>query len=281
MNILLTGSTGYLGSNLAKELTQRGYSVACVVRNKNKLGRLNDLRRDVLILSIDDMQPDFRRIHFDVVIHTACTYERGGSTLHDVLEGNFYFPMQVFQLALKSGVKRWINTGTCLPPETNSYALAKSQFVQWGKYFAEKGELQFINLVLEHFYGPAAPENQFIGWVIRKLRNNEPLRLTEGKQRRDFIYIDDVLHVYNEVACSDFSQPFIEIPVGTGVSPTIREVVQYLKAITGSHSELYFGAVPTRQHKYNSCCDTALLRSMDILPKMDWKAGMEMLLNRS
>lgn len=151
--------------------------------------------------------------------------------------------------------------------------IVKKQFCQRGRLYAELGQIQFLDLQLEHFYGPGAPEDQFVTWVVRRLKSGEPLELTAGTQRRDFIYID-VLRVYRIIIDKEFKDSYVEIPVGTGVAPTIREVVEYLKEITQSQSELRFGNIPQRANEPNSCCDIETLKVLGAAPSVGWKEDM-------
>lgn len=272
--ILLTGATGFLGSQIAERLLARGQIIACPVRNIQNLRRLQYLCNQVKLIPIERLESGIAEFKADTVIHTACAYARGSSTWQDMLDANLMFPLRVLEEVKKHQRIRWINTDTCLPIYLNEYALSKKQFCQWGKYYGEQNELQFINLQLEHFYGPNAPEDQFLEWAIRKLKKNEPLELTIGTQKRDFVYIGGVLDVYEAMLEKEMSAVYINVPVGTGEAPTIREVIEHLKKCVNSSSELRFGVRPLRDGEPNSCCDTNILKSLGIGPFTQWREGM-------
>lgn len=279
MKILLTGATGYLGSRLARRLIGKGHTLGCIVRYPESLGRLESLRERVTLLPIEQLENEIALFRPEIVINTACTYSKKESIESDILSGNLIFPLQVMWAVKKTGVRRWINTDTSLPSMLNSYALSKSQLVQWGAFYAEAGEFEFINLSLEHFYGPDTSEENFILWAIQKLKRNDPLALSAGTQKRDFIYIDDVLSVYEAVIYHSFEKSFEKIEVGTGEAPTIREVVEYLKAITHSKSLLNFGAIPIRKGESDSHCNTEQMLELGIGSPTDWQVGMKLLVN--
>lgn len=278
MKILITGGTGYLGSHLVQRCLEQGHELACVVRSAANLKRLDQFRRDVTLIETGQIEKGIKEFAPKTVIHTACTYARGKNTLEDVLLGNLLFPLNVLQASCRCGVSRWINTGTCLPDYINSYSLAKNQFSQWGRFYAEAGKIQFLNLRLEHFYGPDAPEDNFLTWIIRKLKANEPIDLTAGTQKRDFIFIEDVLDVYSHLLDWPVQEDYFEVPVGTGIAPSIREVVEYLAALTQSSSQLHFGAVPFRRDEPDSRCDVIILEGMEITPQTPWQEGLQLVL---
>ena len=275
----MTGATGYLGSLLARRLAENNHTLGCVVRHPERLGRLEPLRKRLQLISAERLEDGIASFRPEIVIHTAAAYSRGGNTERDVIEGNLLYPLRVMQAVRDTGIVRWINTDTMLPPALNSYAFTKKQFAQWGAYYAGNGEFEFINLVLEHFYGPDAPEDNFLSWVIQKLNQNVPVDLTLGTQKRDFIHVENVLDVYEAVLNYPVEEPYWKIEVGTGAAPAIREVVEYLKAIMNSKSTLNFGAVPMRKHEPDSCCDVTALLQLGIGTPLDWQAGMKLLVN--
>lgn len=275
MKILVTGGTGYLGSHLVHRIYESGNEIASIVEDPKNLGRLETMKEQLKVIPVKDMLQEIQKFSPEIVIHTACVYSREGVSEQDVFCGNLSFPFEVLQIAKAAGVKKWINTASSLPYMTNSYALAKEQFSQWGKFYAEEGELCFVNLSLEHFYGKDTPKSNFLTWVIEKLKNNEALDLTLGTQKRDFIFIDDVLRVYDVVLNKDFEENYIEIPVGTGETPSIREVVEYLKVLIGSESKLNFGAIPMREDEPDSHCDIGMLQNIGVLPVVNWKIGFK------
>jgi nucleoside-diphosphate-sugar epimerase len=73
--------------------------------------------------------------------------------------------------------------------------------------------------------------------------------LTLGEQKRDFIYIDDVVSAYLMIMkkAIDFDNTFIEFDVGSGQSISIRSFVETVHRLTSSQTHLSFGAMPYRQ----------------------------------
>lgn len=279
MNVIITGGTGYLGSRLVRRFLDIGHHILCLTIPDDPCINLADIREKINFVCTKDpfMMENICAYRPDVVVHTATVYERGNATIDQVFEANLEFPFHVLCAAMQGKAKRWINTATSLPDGINSYSLSKAQFGEWGRLLAHRGGLEFVNLKLEHFYGENGPDTHFLTQVTRKLKANEPLDLTVGTQHRDFVYIGDIVDCFAHMLTAPVDG-FMEVHIGTGVSPSIREVVEYLKYLSGSVSELRFGAVPLRENEPDCVCDTAEMKSLGMECKYSWREGMKKLI---
>ena len=185
----------------------------------------------------------------DTIIHTATCYGRKGESTSEILQANLVFPLNLLNAAIEAGVDLFINTDTVLDKLLNPYALSKGQFAEWGKYFADQKMIHFLNLKLEHFYGPNDDDTKFTAHVINNCLKNVPeLNLTLGEQQRDFIYIDDVIAAYLLLLDkhTSFEDQFVEFEIGSGIAITIKHFVETVHRLTASTTRLNFGALPYR-----------------------------------
>ncbi|MFZ2406733.1 MAG: NAD(P)-dependent oxidoreductase [Methylobacter sp.] len=250
--ILLTGVTGFLGSHLAKALLSDGYEVVALKRKSSPLRRVESFAADIVFIDIEDL--DFARLFskfgkIDIIIHTATCYGRNNESVSEIFSANTEFSLRLLDAGKRAGVKVFLNTDTTLDKYLNQYSLSKKQFLQWGKYFSKHEEILFGNIRLEHFYGPDDEPTKFSTYVINSCLGNVPeLRLTKGEQKRDFIYIDDVISAYMVLLekIDSFSNYFVEFDVGTGQPVSIREFVETVHCLTNSKAHLAFGALPYR-----------------------------------
>ena len=252
MRILLTGITGYLGSHLANALLNAGYEVVGLKRQSSSLQRIESILPKVMLYDLDDtnLTIQLKQIgKIDGVIHTATCYGRKGEEDYEILSANLIFPFNLLNAAINIDAKFFINTDTALANFLNPYALSKGQFAEWGRYFAQQKKIRFLNLKLEHFYGPSDDKSKFTTYVINSCLDNVPeLKLTLGGQQRDFIYIDDVVTAYMLLLekQASFSDNFIEYEVGSGSSMTIRKFAETAHQLIASKTRLNFGALPYR-----------------------------------
>lgn len=282
MNILLTGGTGYLGSHLARALVAAGHRVAVLMRRSSDRQRLDDIRAELAWYDLErgGMADAFSDMRFDAVVHTATCYGRGGESAGAVFAANTVWPLQLLEMAISAGVPLFINTDTSLDRSLNPYALSKKQFRDWGYRLADEKKIGFHNILLEHFYGPGDLESKFITQVIRRCLRCEPeLMLTSGTQRRDFIFIDDVVTAYLLIlqrADAENGPGFREYGLGSGTAVAIREAVVLIRELTGSVTALNFGAVPLRNNEVMvSQADIGALRALGWQPRVSLADGLK------
>lgn len=272
--ILLTGATGYLGSHLAEALVAKGHSVVALKRKASSLRHIVSILPRITLLDVDGLDlsapfSDYGKI--DAVIHTATNYGRSGESASQVADANLSFPLKLVDAAIASGVNVFLNTDTALDKSLNAYSLSKRQFAEWGRHFSRQKKIRFLNLRLEHFYGSGDDDTKFTTQVIKSCLMNAPeLKLTLGEQKRDFIYIDDVIAAYlllleKQESLVDW---FMEFDVGSGEPVTIRQFVELVHQLTASSTHLNFGAHSYREREMMfSQANTEPLR------KLGWRCG--------
>ena len=211
MKLLITGGTGFLGSNLARHLVEKGHEVCVLARHSSAPNRLHGYEKRLNLLvfdSIDGARELVSRTRPDCIIHTACNYGRAGEAIRDVTGTNLTFPLALLEAAISNATGSFINTDTSLEKYLNPYTLSKKQFAEWGEWLAGKQRIQFINVLLEHIFGPGDNASKFTTHVIRScIQEAQRLELTPGEQQRDFIYIDDIVDALIEAAEKDLKYP--------------------------------------------------------------------------
>ena len=199
--IFLTGATGYLGSRIAYSLSQQGYRIVALARPSSHIPSiLEDSEIDWFRFSnYPELRNAFKseRI-FDrvqIVVHCATNYGRGDITFIDQLEANLFLPLHLLDIADRQHIPYFINTDTILDKRVSIYSRSKDQFSDWIK--SGVGKTCALNCVLEHFYGPFDDQTKFLSWLLNSLLFDDcDINLTKGMQKRDFIYVSDVVSAF-------------------------------------------------------------------------------------
>ena len=284
--ILLTGVTGFLGSHLAKAMLEYGHDVCALKQKSSSIDRIKTIMSDITLFDVDelDFKQLFHRSKVDTIIHTATCYGRNNESVSEIFSSNTEFPLRLLDAGYHAGVNLFINTDTILDKYLNLYSLSKNQLLQWGKFFSIHKKIKFVNLRLEHFYGANDNASKFTAYVINNCLANVPeLKLTIGEQKRDFIYIDDVVSAYMLVLekFGDFDKYFFELDVGCGQSVSIRSFVETVHYLTKSKTHLAFGAVPYRDGEVmHSEADISGLTALGWQYQYDVVAGLKKVINQ-
>ncbi|WP_426092447.1 NAD-dependent epimerase/dehydratase family protein [Flavobacterium sp. DSR3-2] len=253
--ILLTGATGFLGSHLLESFIKQDFKVIILKRTSSDSWRINHLFDKVKIYDtdIDGFKKIFENEKIEIVINTVCNYERASESLIDVVNANLIFGLNLLDEAIKNNVKTFINTDSLLPRNLNNYSLSKAQLSDW--LYKYSNQIQVINFKIEHMYGPRDDKKKFLPWLIGEMINGtNDINLTSGIQKRDFIYIDDVVDVYNIVIQKKLTLPkWNQFDVGTNLFTEVKEFVltiaNNLEKTTSKViiARLKFGAISYRQ----------------------------------
>jgi CDP-paratose synthetase len=288
MKVLITGASGFIGSHLVRSLRNHGSEIILLKRSTSNCRRIEDLLPTLRFFDLDrkplvDVFQENPGI--DAIVHVATCYGRGGESASAILEANTLFPLGLLELASQNGVKAFLNTDTFFADNPsgyghlNVYTVAKRQFAEWGRQMAAPLKIAFLNLKLFHVYGPLDGEEKFATRIIRSCLSNEPeIPLTPGEQKRDFIFVHDVVDAFRALLDYSRSAPVgsLEFQAGTGRLHSIRHFVESVHGLTHSKSKLLFGALPYRENEFSfPAADSASLRALGWKPAWTLESGLE------
>lgn len=291
MKLLITGATGFLGSHLTKELVNQEHEVIILKRSFSNTWRINEILSKVTVFDIDQIsleQPFVDCESIDAVVHTATKYDRNGEKLSTLLDANVSFPLKLLEASISHKVKIFINTDSFIHKNNAGYkhlagyALTKKQFLEWGKELSKLEKIHFLNIQLEHLYGPFDADSKFSKYILKSFANNVPaLNLTPGEQKRDFIHVNDAVSAYSQILKqkpTDFPY-YKEFELGTGKTATIREFVELIHQKVNSQTTLKFGAIPYREKELmESCANNRELRNLGWKSEIELEKGIEMMI---
>jgi UDP-glucose 4-epimerase len=290
---LVTGVAGFVGSNLAKRLLDRGYTVRGI--DNLSAGTLENVDERVEFHQVDIRDPQIQRLceGAGTVFHLAaknCLTDCLANPL-EAASVNVVGTMNVLDAARKAKVPKFIYADTSAEYEgisrfpTNEekirpigvYAVSK----HGGAAFCESyRELYAMNItILRYFnvYGPAQDWRRVVppvmsSFIIRMLRGERPVIYGTGEKRRDFIYVDDV---------NDFHLAVLEDPrsngrvynVGSGVNFSINEVRRLVEELLRTGLEpIYKPDLPGEAQA--TLADISAARELGWEPKVDIHEGL-------
>jgi len=251
--IIVTGSNGFIGSNLIKGLNEIGYKDIIAVDDQDDVELKENIAHcDVQdFLNIDEFINLIRNNEIDgtkikAIFHQgACsnTMEWDADFLYN---NNLLYSKELLNFSQKTktsliyassasvyGAGKIFKESVEYEDPINLYAYSKFKFDQLVRQELIKSESQIVGLRYFNVYGPQEQHKGTMASVAfhlhNQLKDNEEIKLFEGsddyddgEQRRDFIYVEDVVKVNlwflkNQKVSGIFN-------VGTGKSQTFNEV---------------------------------------------------------
>jgi len=262
--ILITGASGFVGRQVLKYLMTEDVLVTLVVREGKELLFLNNSVVESIILTQDlfaETDEWWANVldSIDTVIHLAW-YVQPGKYLEapqniDCLIGT----LNLAKGAARAGVRRFIAAGTCfeydlskgaLTVETRlnpltPYASAKvALYIALSSWLTEQS-IEFSWCRLFYLYGEGEHKNRLAPYVHKQLQNSEIVKLTSGKQIRDYLDVSVAGARIAEIALGIQTGP---VNICSGNPITVREFVENIADEYGARHLLKFDAIPDREN---------------------------------
>lgn len=264
--ILITGGAGFIGASLIRKLIKLNYNVNLVLKESSDLWRVKDILSKIKIYHTDLLNKKklieiVKKINPNFIIHLATYTNYGNQTdAEKMLEVNIKGTMNLLLASKNIDYKLFINTGSsseygnknqpmnekdCLEP-ISFYAVTKASASLLCQAFAREYRKPIVTLRPFSVFGPYEEAKRFIPTAIRAITKNESIKLTEGAQRRDFIYIEDVVDAYIKAMSKGKKLSGKILNIGTGKEYANDEVVEKLFKIAGKKVKIKKGAFPKK-----------------------------------
>jgi nucleoside-diphosphate-sugar epimerase len=247
MKAILTGSTGFIGTNLKKHLQSRGWSVQAISRGT----------------SLEKMTSLFHEFKPDVVFHLASLFiaEHQTSEVEPLIESNILFGTKLLEAMKVAGIQRFVNTGTAWQHYNNQdnepvclYAATKTAFEEIIRFYVSSEKLKSITLKIFDTYGPGDPRPKLIPKLLENFKASKPLELSEGQQRLDFVHVADIVRAFEVAALRLINDKSLEgsmdsYALSSGSSLSLRELIAKLENLKGQKFSVNWGARPYRKRE--------------------------------
>jgi UDP-glucose 4-epimerase len=252
---LVSGATGFIGSNLCRELRSRGARVHGAGR-RTPSGLEAGIEYEPVDLAAPGVAGELMRaVRPDFVFHLA-SHVQGSPDFAHVLptfRSNLQTTVNLLEAATEVGCERMIVTGSLVEPEaatervpSSPYAAAKWASSDYSRMFHALYGLPVVIARVFMVYGPAQQdETKLVPYTIRSLTRGEAPEITSGRRQIDWVYVDDVVAGLIALA----SAPGIEgdtVDLGSGSLITTAEIVEMICSLMNSAVRPRFGALADR-----------------------------------
>jgi len=267
MKIIVTGGCGFIGSHLVDKLLNIGHDI--VILDNLSTGKLENLNRDAKFYKVDIRNAEkikniFLKEQPDIVFHLAAQINVRESIKDPIYDNevNVTGSLNLIQSFLnmesaKGGKFIFSSTGGAIygeteifpTPETmepfplSPYGIAKLSVEKYLHYFYKYCNLKFVSLRYGNVYGPRQNPFTEAGVIAifstKMLKGEQPVIFGDGKQTRDYVYIEDVVRANIMAMEEDITGVF---NVGTGKETSVNQLFEYIKKFTNFEIEKEYAA---------------------------------------
>jgi UDP-glucose 4-epimerase len=272
---LVTGGAGFIGSTLVDRLLAEGHSVDVVDNlSTGKLANLSEARADrtneLKVHQVDIRDGDVAELiakrQPEVIFHLAAQVDVRVSVADPALDAaiNVVGSINVLEGARRAGTRKVVfasSGGTIygepdpseLPVKESHpqqplspYGVAKRVVTDYLNAYRELYALEYTSLALANVYGPRQDPHGEAGVVAifaGRLLSGEPCTIYgDGKQTRDFVYVDDVVDAF--VRAAERGSGLL-CNIGTGQETSVNELYTAMAEAAGVQAEAVRGAART------------------------------------
>jgi UDP-glucose 4-epimerase len=259
MKYLVTGGAGFIGSHISNALINNGDDVR-VLDNlaSGHLRNLKDIADKIEFVEGDVRDPETcisaakgcdGIFHQAALVSVVDSIERPRDN-HDI---NITGTMNLLEAARTQGCKRIVFASsaaiygnnptlpkkeTMLPEPLSPYGAAKICGEHCLQAYAEQFGLSCIALRYFNVYGPRQDPSSMYSGVISKFVECAKDKVTptifgDGKQTRDFVFVEDIVQANVKAMTSNDNIKFLRCNIGTGIATCLLDVIEALRSITG------------------------------------------------
>jgi len=296
MKVLVTGGAGFIGSHIVDRLIQEGIEVVVVDNlSTGKKKNINPAARfykvDILNSKIEKI---FKKEKPDLISHHAAQMDVRRSVADPIFDAqvNILGLLNVLENAVRCGAKKVIfaSSGGAVygdqqvfpAPETHPlhpvspYGISKLSGEHYLYYYQRVTGLNYVALRYANVYGPRQDPFGEAGVVAifsqKTLLNDQPIINGNGKQTRDYVFVEDVVEA-NMAVLADGVQGIFN--VGTGRETSVNQLFRHLVEITGAKAKEVYGP-EKRGEQLRSVVDSSKLKkTTDWEPKVQLQDGLK------
>ena len=263
MKIVLTGGTGFIGSNFINHALANGHQILAI-RRENSNPRVF-LKKEPVWLNKEINQINENELNgYQCVIHLAA---HSANTPYDNIENclkfNLIDSLNFLKKAQKAGIRKFIIAGSCfeygkkgeeyefIPPDsglfpTQTYPASKAAFSLICTQWAIENSLDLSILRIFQVYGEGESESRFWPSIQKAAKSGNDFEMTQGSQIRDFI---DVKKVAEEILKEAIDKnKFVSIRnIGSGLPKTLAQFAQEIWDKNNAKGKLILGSKDYRE----------------------------------
>lgn len=291
MRFVVTGGAGFIGSRIVKSLLRDKNSVTVIDNlHTGKMQNLQDIIEEIEFVKADIRNyKDMEKIitDFDGIFHEAALtlVQESFTKQNEYNDVNVVGTENIFKIAQEKNIKVVFASSSSVYGDVtkipisesfpknpiNPYGITKLEDEKIAERYS-KMNLEVIGLRYFNVYG-IGQTGSYAGVItkfVNRLKEIMPPQINgDGKQIRDFIFVDDIAEANIAAMKSEIKEGFFNI--GTGIGTTIKDLAEILIKISGENFKPVYSNVLEGDIKFSQA-DMTLTEKI-----LKWKFQMPLI----
>ena len=255
-HVLVTGASGFLGSAFVRFAVRAGADVTALCRSSSSDWRLAEVAGQYRLLSAPLEAVNLEPHPSTVMVHFAAAgVNQLSDDVADMVATNVVGTAHMLELARRHDVNRFVLVGTSaeygsgvlleetapLRP-TSEYGATRAAATLLAHAFGARRHLDVVVVRPFAVYGPYEAAYRLIPHAILNSLRAAPVRISSGRQTRDYVYVDDVCDGIAR-ACMTEAARGGTFNLCTGVETSVLDIATRASELAGSLRPVEAGAV--------------------------------------
>ena len=200
---MLTGATGFIGSELLKNLSNYN-KVYITLRKRHKINPKNKNIIKIHFNSYKDLSHKFRKIKIDTVIHCATHYVKSHKfeDIKKLSESNILFGNIILENLKIMRVKKFVNFSTVWENFDgkkdnfyNLYSAYKASFIKIMSFYKKKNlNTKFLNLVISDTFGLRDKRKKIVNILKTNYKRNLVTKIVSKNLHINLLNVKDIVN---------------------------------------------------------------------------------------
>jgi len=287
---LVTGGTGFVGYNLTKELLKQGYDVLITGQPSENYEDVKDL-----VIGYDLFELDWNKIgKIDVMFHEAAIVDTTVMDRRRMMEINLEASKVLFENAIKFGCKNIVYASStasygnepapyieCITKQIplNPYGESKKLLDEFSIEFAKlHPEVTVVGLRYCNIYGPYDKHKGkmrcYLSQMADQMMVGHPKIFKDGEQKRDYIYVKDVISA--NILASKSKESCI-VNCGSGKATSFNELIRILNNVLKLNrvAEYIDNPYEGKYQSYTECDMSLAKKKINFTPEYSTEEGIK------
>ncbi len=288
--VLVTGATGFIGRHLISALAREKADISVISRNKTALnGKIKtyvgDLGDRAFINGVVKESNPKKIFHLAAVVDPS----RDINLLEEIFKVNFFGTVNLLDCLKNTDYDSFVFSSTAevygnsivpfrenmMPHPLSPYSLSKASAEIFCNMLWKNNGYPITVLRLFMVYGPGQKADRFLPQILTALLKNKEFSMTKGKQKRDYVFIEDAVEALIKSSLAKRSSGET-INICSGKQYPLKMIAEKIAAMLDKRHLIKYSLPYRKNEQWDYCGDG--IKARKILkwgPKTDLDAGLE------